>query len=354
MVPFVQTKSGINVYLDGKMQSVANDHPNFNEIFEKVMQPASTAAEIRDLVDIPAAVAKYSGGRIVIDNDTFKYDGFEMHNSLTIRIIEMLKRKLPVDGLVRFMENLMLNPSFRAVNELYGFLEACTLPITPDGCFLAYKRVDQNYMSIHANPDGSHIDNFIGQTCRMPRNLVDEDPNQTCSNGLHVCSFGYLASFSGARTVVVKVNPKDVVAVPVDYNNQKMRVCEYVVVSEIPNETEIKDQYTTDQTYLDEFDDEDEDDEDESNSNPCYDCDAEDCEARDVPYRGDTVKAPATKITNVAIKPKADVGDWECRGAHAGKDSFVMFYSNMTAGQAKYKYSKDYNVPFTNVRIRKA
>jgi Ran GTPase-activating protein (RanGAP) involved in mRNA processing and transport len=34
----------------------------------------------------------------------------------------------------------------------------------------------------------------------------------------------------------VKVNPRDVVAVPVDYNNAKMRVCEYVVLSVVTNE----------------------------------------------------------------------------------------------------------------------
>ena len=36
--------------------------------------------------------------------------------------------------------------------------------------------------------------------------------------------------------VVVKVNPEHVVSVPVDYNNQKLRVCEYTILSELPNE----------------------------------------------------------------------------------------------------------------------
>jgi len=33
-VPFVMTKSGINLYLDGKMESVANDHPNYQAIVD--------------------------------------------------------------------------------------------------------------------------------------------------------------------------------------------------------------------------------------------------------------------------------------------------------------------------------
>jgi hypothetical protein len=68
----------------------------------------------------------------------------------------------------------------------------------------------------------------------VPRNCVDEDPDRTCSHGLHVCSFDYLPHFSHANghVVVCKVNPADVVAIPRDYNNTKMRVCRYEVVGE--------------------------------------------------------------------------------------------------------------------------
>jgi hypothetical protein len=53
---------------------------------------------------------------------------------------------------------------------------------------------------------------------------------------LHVCADEYLKGYANgtdARTLVVEVNPADVVAVPYDYNFAKMRVCEYKVLSEI-------------------------------------------------------------------------------------------------------------------------
>jgi len=326
-VPFVMTKSGINVYLDGKMESIANDHPNYQQITDALLSGEADMAEIESLVNIPKAVAKFSDGHITIDNDEFKYDGTVMHNALTSRILDLLKKQKPIENLVKFMENLMENPSFRAVNELYSFLEACTLPITADGCFLTYKRVNDDYSSIHANPDGTRIDNSVGKVVKMARNLVNEDPNQTCSSGLHVCSFGYLSSFGGARTVVCKVNPKNVVAVPTDYNNQKMRVCEYEVVSEIPNGEELKDKYNTDEYSYD-------DDEYEENNG--------------------SYTAPEPEVASVSkSEPKAGpkLGNWECRDAW-GND--VEFYPNMTAGQAKYRFSKDFDVDFIDVRIRKA
>ena len=69
----------------------------------------------------------------------------------------------------------------------------------------------------------------------MPRNKVDEDPDRTCSAGLHVCSFDYLPHFSHANghVMIVKVNPANVVAIPADYNATKMRVSQYVVIDEV-------------------------------------------------------------------------------------------------------------------------
>jgi hypothetical protein len=69
----------------------------------------------------------------------------------------------------------------------------------------------------------------------MPRSKVDDDPESTCSTGLHVCSFEYLRSFGGQRTMLCQVDPADVVSVPIDYQNTKVRVCRLTVVKEVAN-----------------------------------------------------------------------------------------------------------------------
>jgi hypothetical protein len=129
----------------------------------------------------------------------------------------------------------MTNPSKRAVTELYGFLEKNSLPITPDGHFLAYKKVRNDYLDIHSGT----MDNSVGMIVEMERNEVDDNKDQTCSTGLHFCSQDYLPHFgsgSDSRVVIVKINPSDVVSIPSDYNNAKGRACRYVVVGEIGNE----------------------------------------------------------------------------------------------------------------------
>jgi hypothetical protein len=156
------------------------------------------------------------------------------------------------------MENLMENPSYRAVNETYEFLEKNNLPITPDGCFLAYKRVNDNFMDVHSgsvlnkpayamtDEDRATLPVTGGKrkevvtalvdgvtVVSMPRNQVNDDKNQTCSEGLHFCSQEYLGHFGGSRVLILKINPRDVVSVPIDYNRSKGRCCAYQVIGEL-------------------------------------------------------------------------------------------------------------------------
>jgi hypothetical protein len=123
----------------------------------------------------------------------------------------------------------MSNPSKRAVDELYGFLEKNNLPITPDGHFLAYKKVRDDYTDVHSGT----MDNGVGQIVEMERNEVDDNKDRTCSTGLHFCSQNYLNHFGGERIVIVKINPRDVVSIPSDYNDSKGRACRYEVIGEL-------------------------------------------------------------------------------------------------------------------------
>jgi len=99
---------------------------------------------------------------------------------------------------------------------------------------LAYKKVRDNFMDVHS---GTML-NAPGCIVEMERNKVDDDKNNTCSTGLHFCAESYLRSFGGERTVIVKINPADVVSIPSDYNDAKGRACRYEVIGELGVEAE--------------------------------------------------------------------------------------------------------------------
>jgi len=71
----------------------------------------------------------------------------------------------------------------------------------------------------------------LGEPVTMPREETDNNPNNTCSSGLHVGAPGYVSGFGyGEKNYIIAclVNPMNVVAIPHDYNFEKMRCCEYL------------------------------------------------------------------------------------------------------------------------------
>lgn len=212
--------------------TVDSSHPKFEEIVKLAFDDDFAGAA--GLLDVKKAVNDMvTGTSVTLTGDTLYYKGTPVSGLLGERIVEMSRKGLTVAPLIAFLENLQENPSSRAVEELYGFLESSKLPITDDGHFLAYKSVRQDYMDHHS---GS-IDNSVGQVITMPRNKVNEDKDQTCSYGLHFAAHEYAVDFgSSGRMMVMKINPRDVVSIPSDYNNQKGRCCKYEVVEEVERE----------------------------------------------------------------------------------------------------------------------
>lgn len=187
-------------------------------------------AKVPKLVTLARAVADQSEGNVEVKADGIYYKGTKVDNSLTRRIADIIKQNLPVKYMLKFMDNLYQNPQEFAIKELYDWLNGCNLPITDDGCFMAYKRVDSNFKDCYTHT----IDNSPGQIVFMKRSDVDTNRHNTCSVGLHFCSRAYLSSYTGDRVVKVKINPKDVVSIPSDYSYTKGRTWMYEVIEEIP------------------------------------------------------------------------------------------------------------------------
>ena len=227
MFAYIIQGTNIIIALDGASHTVTTSHIAYDKIKEAIK--VNDVPEIRDLINPKQVVINYASGNVEIKGSEFLWKGRPMHNALSTKMIEMLKEGFPIDPLVAFMHNLAKNPSKRAVDELYGFLEKGALPITPDGYFLAYKKVRANYMDCHTGT----ISNHVGAVVEMERNEVDDNKDRTCSAGLHFCSQEYLKSFGGERTMILKINPADVVSIPSDYNLTKGRTCRYEVIGEL-------------------------------------------------------------------------------------------------------------------------
>lgn len=137
-------------------------------------------------------------------------------------------------GFVNFLNRLepVLKDRGHSAEDLMKFIEYGDLPIADDGCIVIYKRLKEKhgtFVDVHSG----NIKQNVGSYVFMRPGLVDPNRRQDCSNGLHVASLGYLSSFSGNVTVMAKVRPEDVFAVP-EYSHTKMRVCGYHILAVLP------------------------------------------------------------------------------------------------------------------------
>ena len=233
---YIMTDEVINLVIDNKAFTVTQAHANYDEIREILTsEPPIDWDAVLDLTDVAAIVNTWAGeSDIEVVDGVVCYQGHHVHNAVTSRILDGMSQGEDVTPFINFLSNLMKNPSMRAQRELYLFLEQSELPITEDGHFLAYKSVNENYMDRHSNS----FDNKVGMHCSMDRKDVDDERDHTCSYGLHFCSIQYLRGFwgFGGHTMILKINPTDVVSIPSDYDNAKGRTCHYEVVGELQDE----------------------------------------------------------------------------------------------------------------------
>jgi hypothetical protein len=265
-INWIITESNITVNYNGQTHII--DRVT-SDCAEKVLEAIKNEQfdDIPKLVSIADRMAEFSDGHFIVRDAQIYIDDVAVPTMLSNKILQFMKEGLPYKPLIKFAQNLQQNPSFRAVQELFQFLEKNNHPITENGCFIAYKKIGSDFKDLRTHT----FDNSVGATPTMPRNEVNEDCNVTCSNGLHVANWDYANNFYGNSDSVmieVEVNPADVVAVPVDYNQAKMRCCKYLVLGVVDKENSssplrvVNNYITTDSMNYEDDEDGDMDDED--------------------------------------------------------------------------------------------
>jgi hypothetical protein len=234
----INNEENITAIIDGTVYTVSRDHLNY-----KILRNALRDSDLdtfMDHYDVKQSFVSRTGGKVTINGNDVFYNGTILHNSLTDRMLNLLDEGFDINPWILFLENLMQNPSSRAIEEAYNFLANLDMPITQDGYVLGFKGVRQDYYSVTAGSlkllqgktdSSGHVYNGIGEVIECERNAVDDNCNRTCSHGLHIGAFSYASTF-GPKTVIVKFNPKDIISIPTDSSGQKCRACKYEVISD--------------------------------------------------------------------------------------------------------------------------
>jgi len=259
---FFQGKSHTIYATDAKFESAVEEYKNQNwDALHNILNPAQVFLNL---------YAKYE--QIEVKDGNVYVSGEPISNLVASRILDFLAEGVDCVPIFKFITKLNLNPSSRAVNELYTFLEHKFLPVTDNGNFLAYKALRSDFTDVHSGK----FDNNVGNVLEMPRNKVDDNKEAGCSYGFHAGTLEYARGFRpfNGKLVVVEINPADVVSIPTDCECQKLRTCKYMVHSEyeVPLEDlTYESHYSTDDD--EDVDREWDDDSDDEGCCNCSECD---------------------------------------------------------------------------------
>lgn len=238
--------------LDGVVTIIA-DPDTTPEAYEEPA-PQLTKAEPTKAEKLAAASAKLEAlGAVGTDSAHFHADVKEEEVVVAVTPtgvipgVENLQRHLrqasklkDYKGFTKFLERLapVMKDRRHSVEDLMKFMEKAELPIADDGCILFLKRLnfkkeEEGGRRVFVDCHSGNIKQWVGMKVQVREDLVDPDRRQDCSNGLHVASMSYIRSFSGNVTILGKVAPEDVFAVP-QYSTNKMRVSAYHILAELP------------------------------------------------------------------------------------------------------------------------
>lgn len=235
----------ITLFSEGGIFQATDTHPNFDKIVQLCYGGASSS-RIEPLFDVSETVRRIFADlsdRVAVNDGEVYFDGEVAEPVISKQIIRLLDEGAPVRPLVKFMENIDENPSFRSRKQAFAWLNHHDITIDDDGFVIGYKGVSSDgqggYRSgfsgtatVNGKQVTGRIPNSVGDVITMPRTAIDDDPNSACSSGLHIGTFSYAQGYSHSGAMLkVRVNPKDIVSVPHDAAGEKIRVARYEVLA---------------------------------------------------------------------------------------------------------------------------
>lgn len=248
----ISDATGLSITTDeGDIIMMSSEDISFGPVKKYVSDGGRDIAEIRSIISgsKDAVISTVKEAESVVDgNGDGSYrvkHGDPVSDVVFTTAVRVAREGSDPAAVTAFLSRLERNPSAASRSQLFAWLKAEGFTLTTDGMIVGYKGVTKEYKSVSSGnepvtvtfADGTsevqtgRITYPVGATVTIPRELVDDNRSASCSVGLHVGTFSYASTFS-ARTLLILVDPADVVSVPRHSDGQKMRVSRLVVAAE--------------------------------------------------------------------------------------------------------------------------
>lgn len=223
--PTLLTEQSILI-LKGTQRLFAHaNHPCYTRILDAVRN--GRYVNIERLFELKKSIEKCFDVTVKNGSQVF-YKNKQLNNALTDKILNAYRNNLPTRPWIKFLNNLMQNPSEHCRNNFFSYVESHGLPIDSNGMVYAWKAVNNKLRDKWTNK----ISFSPGKSPELKRDNCEANVNVECGQSLHCGNAGYVRQYGNLnedRFLLVKFNPKD--ALNCDY--EKLRVCKMKVVREV-------------------------------------------------------------------------------------------------------------------------
>lgn len=222
----------------GEMITVTKGSSAYDDVYRMLVRGENESAFL--LASGTKDVSEYRGEHF----EMTLAGGLQIKTELAVQKMEPLEKRVRhlienadyagLEAIDKFVGKMLQNPSVDIINRIPYFLTYGDVQICDDGDLYVYKAVNKHYRDDYTDS----IDNSVGCMVFMERDRINPSTYVTCTSGLHVCSLDYVNQMMGYRAsdskiMRVKLNPADIVAIPNDYGNRKIRCCRYEVVEDV-------------------------------------------------------------------------------------------------------------------------
>jgi hypothetical protein len=174
----------LSVIVKGKTYTINKEDAKYAQVLELALN--NEEEELYKLLNVTSVIAENLG--IEITNGLVTYNGENLPKALNRMIIAMHKQRLTnIQPLINFWNKLKLNPSYRPLNFLSDFIEANNVVINENGNLILYKIVARTKeKDVFIDLYSRTFKHEFGVPVSIPRNKVDDNIDNTCSQGLNM------------------------------------------------------------------------------------------------------------------------------------------------------------------------
>lgn len=222
----LNTGDALSITIAGKTTTIASDAINYEELLALVRRgaPLNEIEPVLTPAEKFKSIGAKSGFEIRLNESSGAvgvfFNGQELSSKVSDMILKMFKEGSDFDPLRNFLIKALGNSDAKEADVLYDFITINSLPITPDGDFLAFKATCADGLDCHSRTVKYEIGSYLHVE------NYDRNKNAQCGTGLHVGGRDYVKSYGnhGDAYFIVKVNPMDCIFYRPNVGQGKMRV----------------------------------------------------------------------------------------------------------------------------------